>query len=112
MGLVWGGYTLLLYGYCLVKGYDIGLATMMFPLWGEGDPNNPGQVSSTAYLWPPPMAHPDEIIPSGNSWGLTQSPSDPGASAGAGVGAAGAGLAPGGPRRPVATRGPGGRFVQ
>lgn len=31
MGLLWGGYTLTFWGFCLVKGYAIGIADIVIP---------------------------------------------------------------------------------
>jgi hypothetical protein len=48
-GLVWVGYLELLYGYCLIKGYDI--------TWRElADPIRP-------YQWPKPGAKIEQIPP-------------------------------------------------
>lgn len=33
IGLMWGAYTLGLYGYCLIKGYDITLLQLLKPTW-------------------------------------------------------------------------------
>jgi hypothetical protein len=31
MGLIWGGYTVTLWGYCLVRGYNVTLAQLANP---------------------------------------------------------------------------------
>lgn len=31
MGLLWGGYTLMLWGYCQLQGYKIGIAELVIP---------------------------------------------------------------------------------
>lgn len=31
MGMLWGGYTLILWGYCQIKGYDITLSELVVP---------------------------------------------------------------------------------
>lgn len=54
MGLLWATYTVMLYGYTLVRGYDITLVQMA----------KPGTFSAT---WPPPIAPNTELIPSGKS---------------------------------------------
>ena len=53
-GFVWLGYSYGLYGYCLVKGYDVTLRQLMNPL--------------TLYTqWPPPPLAPSQIFPNGQS---------------------------------------------
>lgn len=36
MALVWGGYTIGLYGYCLVQGYDIRFTDLFHVTWPGG----------------------------------------------------------------------------
>ena len=37
LGTVWAGYYLFLYGYCLVRGYDVSLPQLMHSTWpGSG----------------------------------------------------------------------------
>lgn len=31
MGMLWGGYTLILWGYCQLQGYDISIAELVVP---------------------------------------------------------------------------------
>lgn len=31
MGMLWGGYTLLFWGFCRIKGYDLGLGEIVIP---------------------------------------------------------------------------------
>jgi hypothetical protein len=51
MGITWAGYTLTLWGYCLVKGYDITLSDLVNPV--------------NVYRWPatPPPIPPTQILP-------------------------------------------------
>lgn len=42
MALLWGGYTLAIWGYTRLKGYDIGLSQLVVP----------GRYTAT---WPPPL---------------------------------------------------------
>lgn len=42
MGMLWGGYTLILWGYCKLQGYDIGLTELVIPGRFKGK-------------WPPPL---------------------------------------------------------
>jgi hypothetical protein len=64
VGLVWAGYYLAIYGYCLVKGYDTPFGSLMHTTWpgvhvatqaptgghklgtitGNASTTNPGQV--------------------------------------------------------------------
>lgn len=41
-GILWSGYTLMFWGFCRIKGYDIGLADMVIPKHYKGK-------------WPPPI---------------------------------------------------------
>jgi hypothetical protein len=41
-GILWSGYTLLFWGFCKIKGYDIGLADIVMPKHYKGK-------------WPPPL---------------------------------------------------------
>ncbi|AGS73936.1 hypothetical protein [Streptomyces collinus] len=52
MGLLWGGYTLLFWGFCKIKGYDIGLGEIVIP--GKWDGH-----------WPPPLVKDDAPSPMG-----------------------------------------------
>lgn len=56
IGLVWAGYTVGFYGYCLVKGYNVKFSQL---------------VSPTGYYkgnWPPPVNIPgDTIFPNGQT---------------------------------------------
>lgn len=36
MGMLWGGYTLTLWGYCLLQGYAIGIADLVIPKHYKG----------------------------------------------------------------------------
>ena len=31
MGMLWGGYTLILWGYCQLQGYDVSIAELVMP---------------------------------------------------------------------------------
>lgn len=42
MGLMWGGYTLILWGYCKLQGYDVSLTELVMPGKYKGK-------------WPPPL---------------------------------------------------------
>ena len=57
MGLVWAGYTAGLYGWSLVRGYNLTLAQMISPTkWYSG-------------TWPPAAAGNTQIIPGGGAAG-------------------------------------------
>lgn len=53
VGLVWAGYSFGLWGYCLIRGYDVTLTELV----------NPVHVYQH---WPPPIAPPTVIIPTGS----------------------------------------------
>lgn len=37
LGTVWAGYYLFMYGYCLIRGYDVSLPQLMHSTWpGSG----------------------------------------------------------------------------
>ena len=55
MGLVWAGYGFGVWGYALIKGYDLGVAD----IW------SPTRYYDTS-SWPPPKAPADQIIPKGS----------------------------------------------
>lgn len=42
MGMLWAGYTLTFWGYCLIRGYKIGVLDIVVPGHYGGD-------------WPPPL---------------------------------------------------------
>lgn len=46
IGFLWGGYTLTLYGYCLLRGYRVSLLALVDPR---------AAALKAAAHWPPPM---------------------------------------------------------
>jgi len=52
-GLGWAGYSIALWGYCLVKGYDVTLGQLINP------------VNRYTGSWPPPPAPNTVILPTG-----------------------------------------------
>ena len=61
-GFGWLGYSLGLYGYCLIKGYNVRLLTLMNPAHG-------------GYQWPkggPPQIPPTQVFPTGTKGQLPQ----------------------------------------
>lgn len=57
MGIVWAGYTWGLYGYCLIRGYNITLHQVVSPTqWYSGK-------------WPPQPAGNQDILPTGTEGG-------------------------------------------
>lgn len=38
LGTVWAGYYLLMYGYCLVRGYNVTFGALMHSTWPGGSP--------------------------------------------------------------------------
>ena len=42
MALAWGGYTLGVWGYCLVRGYDVTFMQMFKGQWPGGAASKPG----------------------------------------------------------------------
>lgn len=59
-GFAWLGYSYGLYGWCLIKGYDVKLRQLMNPV--------------NVYQWPaggPPIMTPDTIFPNGQNASTT-----------------------------------------
>lgn len=51
--LAWGGYAVMSWGYCLVRGYDVSFTEWVNPVhWYAGG-------------WPPPTAPPTVLVPDG-----------------------------------------------
>ena len=69
MGLGWVGYTFTLYGYCLVKGYNVTLLELV------NFRNVPTWASITASQVPS-----GQILPSGGAVNATSQPAGPGPS--------------------------------
>jgi hypothetical protein len=87
MLITWAGYSLGLWGWCLIRGYDVTLGQLMSPAHPYG--------TSKGEKWPPPLIGPDVIFPGGRNTGA----SAPGGAAAPGGGpgggpAAGAGAVP------------------
>jgi hypothetical protein len=55
MLLVWAGYATGLWGYCLVRGYDLTLGDLMSPLHPYSGP------------WPPPQIPDGQFMPGGKA---------------------------------------------
>lgn len=74
MAIMLAGYSIALWGYCLVRGYDVTLPQLTSPTkrWG-------GSGSSKAdYTWPPNMINdPTVFLPDGASLGQKKSPGPP-----------------------------------
>lgn len=45
LGIIWGGYTLGIWGYCLVRGYDVPFTGLFSATWPGG-----GQSSGTTVV--------------------------------------------------------------
>lgn len=59
MLLGWAGYSVSLWGWCLIRGYDVTLGQLMSPTHPYG--------SGKGQTWPPPLMGPDVIFPGGRS---------------------------------------------
>lgn len=57
MILVWGGYSVSLFGWCLMQNYDVTLGQLMSPLHPYG--------SGAGQKWPPPPIQDTQIWPGG-----------------------------------------------
>jgi hypothetical protein len=72
MGLLWGSYTLMFWGYSLIKGYDISIEQIVVP----------GKYTGT---WPPSTAAVSSTT-SNSQTGFTESNANPGGSVAQGQG--------------------------
>ena len=59
MLLTWAGYSVTLWGWCLIRGYDVTLGQLMSPTHPYG--------SGKGQAWPPPVMSPDVIFPGARS---------------------------------------------
>lgn len=59
--IMWGGYSMSLWGWCLLRGYDVTLGQLMSPTHPYG--------SGKGQSWPPPKIGSDVIFPGGRSGG-------------------------------------------
>lgn len=59
MVIVWGGYSVSLWGWCLLRGYNVTLGQLMSPTHPYG--------SGKGQAWPPPLMGSDVIFPGGRS---------------------------------------------
>jgi hypothetical protein len=93
MILVWAGYSVGLWGWCLIRGYDVTLGQLMSPAHPYG--------SGKGQAWPPPVMSPSQIFPGGRNTGA----SAPGAAPGPGSRSSSAGT-------PSGKLGPGGTVIK
>ena len=70
MLLTWAGYSVALWGWCLLRGYDVTLGQLMSPTHPYG--------SGKGQAWPPPLMASNQIFPGGRT----------GSGSGSGAGAA------------------------
>lgn len=61
--VIWGGYSVSLWGWCLLRGYDVTLGQLMSPVHPYG--------SGKGQSWPPPALGADVIFPGGRTSGTT-----------------------------------------
>jgi hypothetical protein len=59
MLLTWAGYSVSLWGWCLIRGYNVTLGQLMSPTHPYG--------SGKGQAWPPPLMSPDQIFPGKNT---------------------------------------------
>lgn len=57
--LVWAGYSVSLWGWCLLRGYNVTLGQLMTPIHPY--------LSGKGQSWPPPLMAPDVIFPGGRT---------------------------------------------
>lgn len=61
MLIIWGGYSISLWGWCLLRGYDITFGALVSPVHPYG--------SRKGQPWPPPVLDPSQVFPSGRRAG-------------------------------------------
>ena len=66
MLLMWAGYSVSLWGWCLIRGYDVTLGQLMSPAHPYG--------SGKGQAWPPPLLSADVIFPGGRNTGASAPP--------------------------------------
>lgn len=59
MLLTWAGYSVGLWGWCLIRGYNVTLGQLMSPAHPYG--------SAKGQAWPPPLMSPNQIFPGKNT---------------------------------------------
>jgi len=59
MLVVWSGYSVGLWGWCLLRGYNVTLGQLMSPVHPYG--------SAKGQAWPPPLISSGSIFPSSSS---------------------------------------------
>lgn len=59
MLLAWSGYSLGLFGWCLLRGYNVTAGQLMSPVHPYGSGKN--------QPWPPPLLSPNVIFPGANT---------------------------------------------
>ena len=59
MLIMWTGYSVSLWGWCLLRGYDVTLGQLMSPAHPYG--------SGKGQKWPPPLMGSDVIFPGGRT---------------------------------------------
>lgn len=64
MTLLWSGYAVGLYGYCLLTGKAVTLPQLVNPVARWTGPNGLTQANTGNLIWPPGPAGMDEVIPS------------------------------------------------
>jgi hypothetical protein len=96
MLLTWAGYSVGLWGWCLLRGYDVTLGQLMSPTHPYGSGKGQG--------WPPQAMPDTQVFPGGPAAASSSSPASSSSSAG---GNAAAGLP-----APSGRLGPGGTVVK
>jgi hypothetical protein len=99
MLLTWAGYSVSLWGWCLIRGYNVTLGQLMSPAHPYG--------SGKGEAWPPPLMSPNQIFPGKNTGESAPAATPAAAPATARTGRAAAGLP-----SPSGSLGPGGTVVK
>jgi hypothetical protein len=93
MLLSWAGYSVGLWGWCLIRGYNVTLGQLMSPTHPYG--------SRKGQPWPPPLMSPNQIFPGKNTGesapaAASAKPGSAGGNAAAGLPAPSGRIGPGG----------------
>lgn len=65
MVMLWASYSLTLYGYCLLKGYDISFGQLLSPSAKWVAPSQYNKNTVGAHTWPPGPAPNTVLLPVG-----------------------------------------------
>lgn len=70
IGLLWAGYAVAFWGFCLIKGYNVSFVQIINPAnitaAGKTTPLSSSGAPLVINAWPPQLASPTVVIPNGS----------------------------------------------